>query len=150
MQLLTLTVVLLLLTAFGYRLGRSRALATASGNPRLLHSLPSYHGYYVAMWCGLPALVLIAAWLALEPTILHWLVMSSLPADLQGMNEERLALVYNEVRNVARHGHPPSMPAVGEAAQHYNSMRHTMFFAVAAAALALAVAALAYAHRRIH
>lgn len=150
MQLLTLTVVLLLLTAFGYRLGRSRALATAGGNPRLLHSLPSYHGYYVALWCGLPALVLIAGWLALEPTILHWMVMASLPAELQGMADERLALVYNEVRNVARHGHAPSLPAVGEAAQHYLAVRHTMFFAVAAAALALAVAALAYAHRRIH
>jgi len=150
MQLLTLMVVLLLLTAFGYRLGRSRALATADGNPRLLHSLPSYHGYYVALWCGLPALVLIAGWLALEPTILHWLVMSALPADLQGLTDERLALVYNEVRNVARYGHAPSLPAVGEAALHYNSIRHTMFFSVAAAALALAVAALAYAHRRIH
>ncbi|MGE4281950.1 MAG: phosphate ABC transporter permease subunit PstC [Magnetospirillum sp.] len=150
MQLLTLMVVLLLLTAFGYRLGRSRALATASGNPRLLHSLPSYHGYYVALWCGLPALVLIAGWLALEPALLHWMVMSSLPVDLQGMADERLALIYNEVRNVARYGHTPSIPAVGEAAQHYNAVRHTMFISVALGALALAVAALAYAHRRIH
>lgn len=150
MQLLTLMVVLLLLTMFGYRLGRSRALATASGNPRLLHSLPSYHGYYVALWCGLPAILILAAWLALEPSILHGMVMASLPADLQGLPDERLALVYNEVRNVARYDHVPSTAAVGDAAQHYNSLRATMFFAVAAASLALAVAALAYAHRRIH
>ncbi|CDK97774.1 Phosphate ABC transporter, permease protein PstC [Magnetospirillum gryphiswaldense MSR-1 v2] len=150
MQLLTLMVVLLLLTTFGYRLGRNRALASASGNPRLLHSLPSYHGYYVALWCGLPALFVIIGWLMLEPAILHGTVMSSLPADLQSLPEERLALVYNEVRNVARHGHVPSNAAVGEAAQHYTSLRTTMFFSVAVASLAVAVAALAFAHRRIH
>ena len=150
MQLLTLMVVLLLLTMFGYRLGRSRALATASGNPRLLHSLPSYHGYYVALWCGLPAVFVLVGWLVLEPSILHGMIMASLPADLQGLSEERLALVYNEVRNVARYGHVPSIAAVGDAAQHYNNIRATMFFSVATLALVLAVAALAYAHRRIH
>jgi phosphate transport system permease protein len=150
MQLLTLMVVLLLLTTFGYRLGRNRALASASGNPRLLHSLPSYHGYYVALWCGLPALLVIVGWLMLEPAILHGTVMASLPTEMQDLPEERLALVYNEVRNVARHGHVPSTAAVGEAAQRYTSLRTTMFFSVAVASLAVAVAALAFAHRRIH
>ncbi|CAA7614726.1 phosphate ABC transporter permease subunit PstC [Magnetospirillum sp. UT-4] len=149
MQLLILMVVLLALTTFGFRLGRGRAIAASGNNPRLLHSLPRYHGYYVALWSGLPALFLIAAWLMLEPSLLHSAVMSALPADLQGLSEERLALVYNEVRNVARYGHVPSTDAVGQAAAGYIGVRDTVFLSVAALALALAVAGLAFARKRI-
>ena len=33
-----------------------RALAKSDGSLARLHSLPHYYGYYVALWCGLPAL----------------------------------------------------------------------------------------------
>lgn len=150
MQLVTLTVVLLLLTSIGYRLGRRKALASAGGNPRTLHSLPRYHGYYVALWCGVPAFLLICAWLALEPAVLHQLVLASLPADMQAMESDRLELIYNEVRNVAKIGLPPSSPAVAQAATHYTDLRGTMFVAMAALALALAVGGLAWARSRVH
>ncbi|MBF0324425.1 MAG: phosphate ABC transporter permease subunit PstC [Alphaproteobacteria bacterium] len=149
MTLFILTVVLLALTVLGYRLGRGRALAVVEGHPRQLHSLPSYHGYWVALWCGLPALAVIMAWLAFEPALLHALVLAALPAELQALSDERLALVYNEVRNVARHGHPASSAAVAEAARHYASLRQILFISVATGALALAVAGLAHARARI-
>ena len=149
MNLLVLTLVLALLTVLGYRLGRSRALVAAGGHPSRLHSLPSYHGYWVALWCGLPALTILAAWLALEPALLHALVVAALPADLISLSDERLALVYNEVRNVARYGHAPSSDAIGQAAERYAAIRQTLFFAAAGAALALAVAGLTWARTRI-
>ena len=50
-----------------YMFGRRRASAlTAAAGPGL-HSLPGYHGLYVALWCGVPALVILALWLSLEP-----------------------------------------------------------------------------------
>ncbi|TRO96257.1 phosphate ABC transporter permease subunit PstC [Glycocaulis profundi] len=51
---------LLVLTAAGFLLGRRRALAAGQGRAAGLHSLPDYYGYYVAMWTGAPALVLLA------------------------------------------------------------------------------------------
>jgi phosphate transport system permease protein len=150
MQLLTLTVVLLLLTSIGYRMGRRKALVTAGGNPRLLHSLPRYHGYFVALWCGLPAFLVVAGWLAAEPTLIRHLVEQSLPADTLNLGEERLNLLYNEVRNVARYGMAASSPVVEAAAQRYGELRATLFAAIAALALALASGGLAYAYRRIH
>jgi len=150
MQLLVLSLVLLALTALGYRLGRGRALAVIDCHPRHLHSLPSYHGYWVAMWCGLPALLVLAGWLMFEPSLLRALVMSALPAELAGLPDERLALVYNEVRNVARYGHSASSAAVADAARHYASLRQTIFAAAALAALSLAIAGLVYARSRIH
>lgn len=150
MQLLILTVVLLTLATLGYRLGRGRALASTGGNPRLLHSLPSYHGYYVAMWCGLPALLLVVAWLALEPSVVRLLVMSSLPADVQMLPEERLALLFNEVRLVASFGKAPSTPAVGMAADQYLSLKQLSFAAMAVVSLVAAVLGLTAAQRWIH
>ena len=149
MQLLTLTVVLLLLTSIGYRMGRRKALATAGGNPRLLHSLPRYHGYFVALWCGLPALLVVVTWLTAEPALVRHLVEAGLPADTLALGDERLNLLYNEVRNVARYGMAPSSPVVEAAAQRYGEMRATMFAGIAALALALASGGLAYAYRRV-
>ncbi|HSV27983.1 MAG TPA: phosphate ABC transporter permease subunit PstC [Candidatus Omnitrophota bacterium] len=145
MQLLTLTAVLLLLTAIGYRLGRGRALALADGRPRNLHSLPRYHGYYVAMWCGVPALLIVTAWLALEPSVIRHLVLTSLPAELQAASGERLALVFNEVRLVANFGKTASDPAIATAAEHYAGLQRIGFAAMTALALAAATGGLAYA-----
>lgn len=150
MQLLTLTVVLLLLTSIGYRMGRRKSLATAGGNPRLLHSLPRYHGYFVALWCGLPAFLVVATWLAAEPALVRHLVEAGLPADTLALGDERLNLLYNEVRNVARYGMTASSPVVEAAAHRYSELRTTLFAAIAALALALASGGLAYAYRRIH
>ena len=44
-----LVVLLLALSAAGFYWGRSRALQSAGGDARELHSLPSYYGYHVAL-----------------------------------------------------------------------------------------------------
>ena len=49
----------------GYRTARSFAAA-----PGDLHSLPSYHGAFVAIWVGVPALVLVLLWLSLQGNVL--------------------------------------------------------------------------------
>lgn len=150
MSLILLTIVLLGLTAFGFGTGRRKALAVAGGNPRLLHSLPNHHGYLVGLWCGLPALLIIAAWLACEPTVLRLLVLASLPPDLASLPAERLGLIYNEIRNVAYNGNEASGPAIADAAHHLLSLRQTLFAAVAVFALGLSVSGLAWARARIH
>ncbi|WP_300544571.1 phosphate ABC transporter permease subunit PstC [Maricaulis sp.] len=52
---------ILVMLAGGFYAGRSRAIAAVSGNTVGLHSLPNFHGYYVAIWTGLPAFLLLAA-----------------------------------------------------------------------------------------
>ncbi len=46
---------LLVLIAGGFYVGRARAVRSAGNGLAGLHSLPNYHGYYVALWTGLPA-----------------------------------------------------------------------------------------------
>jgi phosphate transport system permease protein len=60
----------LVVAAFAaYVLGRRDALAAAGGAPGVLHSLPGYHGAYLALWCGVPALVFAGVWSALASRI---------------------------------------------------------------------------------
>jgi phosphate transport system permease protein len=57
--LLLLVAGLLALSAAAYRLGRGKALRLRAGD-RKLHSLPAHYGAYVALWCAIPALAVVA------------------------------------------------------------------------------------------
>ncbi|MFM1891048.1 MAG: hypothetical protein RLZ44_125, partial [Pseudomonadota bacterium] len=54
MHLSVLIIILLSLVAVAYQLGRRRAVTVVGGRERVpqLHSLPSYHGFYAALWAG--------------------------------------------------------------------------------------------------
>src|SRR5512134_3994489 len=121
MQILTLTATLLVLTVIGFYFGRGRALATASGRLRNLHSLPSYYGYYVALWCALPALLILTAWVVGEQQIVRSLLVSSLPEAARSLPPDRLDLLLNDIRNVGSgNGSNESVdPGLRQAADRY-------------------------------
>ncbi len=149
MSSLILVAALLLITSLAYHLGRGKAMAVAVAGGRRLRSLPRYHGYYVALWCGMPALVLLAAWAAFEPMVLDQLVMAALPDQMRTLPADRLGLLANEIRLVALHGHPASSASVAEAARHFGELRGTAFMAMAVLALTLAIAGLTWGRGRI-
>ena len=103
MQMITIAT-LLVLTAIGYTLGRQRAVATVGGRRRELHSLPSYHGLHVALWCALPSLVLVLLWVILEPHILQALIIANLPPELAAKPANELGLILNDIQNIANSG----------------------------------------------
>ena len=148
MQTLTLAVVLLLLSSFAFRLGRKRAFAVSAQAPRSLHSLPSYYGSWVALWCGLPAFAVLIAWLVLEPTVVRELVVADLPAAMQTLPVERLDVLINEVRNAAE-GHPTANADLAAAADRYIHLRQIGFAAIAALSVTIALAGTAFAYTRI-
>ncbi len=150
MQPAYLVLVLLLLSGLGYVMGRSRAVGAAGGRAQALHSLPAYHGLYVALWCGVPSLLIFALWQLAEPHVLQRIVLSSIPGagDLPA---GELGLLANEVRNVAAGLSPAGQaePAIVAAAERLGALRMTSFAALAVAALAAAIGGLAWGWRRI-
>ena len=142
---------LLVLTFIGFHLGRRRAVATVGGKSGRLHSLPSYHGLYVALWCGIPALALLAIWMIAEPHILEAIVLNELPADRAALPDAQLDLLLNDIRNLADGNAVPaaSDPLLVAAAERLTSLRATGYAALAVAALAVAIAGLAIGRRRI-
>ncbi len=101
MSTTALIVALLVIAALGYRLGRGRALGLVD-DPRRLDSLPGYYGSYVLLWCLLPALLVLALGLALEPPALDRLVVGGLPAEVGELPAERLELFLNDAKNLSR------------------------------------------------
>src|SRR3546814_8161059 len=73
------------LGAIGWVSARARASAFAgpvSGSSREArpHSLPNYHGWYVAVWAAGPALLLLAVWSFVQPSLIYGDVIASIPA----------------------------------------------------------------------
>ena len=69
---------LLVLTAVGFLVGRRRALAAGADGRVRLHSLPNYHGYYLAIWTGAPALILLALYGVMGSNLTNALTLGEL------------------------------------------------------------------------
>ncbi|WP_420002833.1 phosphate ABC transporter permease subunit PstC [Arenibacterium sp. LLYu02] len=95
-----LVLILIALSVAGFFLGRNRALVSANGNTKDLHSLPSYYGHNVALTALVPALALLAIWLLVQPVIIESRVSSMIPEEsiAEGSN---ISLVMSDVRRVA-------------------------------------------------
>ncbi|MEM7406871.1 MAG: phosphate ABC transporter permease subunit PstC [Pseudomonadota bacterium] len=149
----SLIVTLLALSSAAYWFGRRRAIASVgpSRPTSVLHSRPTYHGTLMALWCALPALVVVSLWLLFEAHIITGLVVNALPESLQALPPERLGLLLNDVRNVAAgntFGGTPE-PAISAAAVHYNALYARSADMLTGAALSIAVLGALWLRQRI-
>ncbi len=137
-----LLMILLTLSGGAFYFARRKALALAGGSVKL-HSRPSYHGALALLWCALPALLVYAAWIALEPRIVTQLVVQELPEAIRHQPPARLDLVVNEIRNVAHgvQGSADVAPAVARAAARYRSLSDASRAAMAVVLISGAAAA---------
>ena len=151
MQLTILATAVLALTVLGFYFGRRRVLAASGKELRRLHSMPAYHGWYVALWCALPALLVLILRLALEGRILEGLVVSHLGPEMATLSSDAMSLFLNDVRNLAA-GDAISRdadPALRAAADRYLSLKMTARASVLVIGLAVAGTGLAWGWRRV-
>ncbi|CTQ50712.1 phosphate ABC transporter permease subunit PstC [Jannaschia donghaensis] len=95
--------ILLILAALGivaFYVSRARAIGSVDGDARRLHSLPIYYGLNGAMTALVPALLLLAVWLVVQPTLLDRSILSDLP-DSAIPEGSTPGLVMGDVRRVA-------------------------------------------------
>ncbi|MCK7610928.1 phosphate ABC transporter permease subunit PstC [Roseibium sediminicola] len=100
MSLFWLIVIVLAIAVAGYVVGRARALASAGGDMRILHSLPSYYGSNVAMKTAVPAFLILVVWLLAQPFYINGTVSQMIPESAVGEGSS-LGLVMAEVRRAA-------------------------------------------------
>ncbi|WP_299294409.1 phosphate ABC transporter permease subunit PstC [uncultured Tateyamaria sp.] len=100
MSLSWLILVVLAIAAMGYVMGRARALKSAGGDSRALHSLPVYYGTNVAMWAIVPAFAVLLVWLLAQPIFVNSRVLASL-SDITVADGSSMGLVMSDVRRVA-------------------------------------------------
>lgn len=121
MQATTLLLVLLVFAFVAYQMGMRRSVAIVQGSVRQLHSLPSYYGFFTALWVFLPPFFIFAIWSFFEATIITNLVIGALPAELAALPDDRLNLLVNDIKNLVG-GNIVSgdvTPEIRAAADHY-------------------------------
>jgi phosphate transport system permease protein len=153
MSMSALVLVLLALSAAAYFLGRQRSLALAgrAGGLRNLHSLPTYYGFYTALWCGLPALAVLGVWGMFQSTIVTELLVRDLPVELRELPPDRLGLVINDIRNLVT-GSAVShqvTPEIQVAAEHLRELRSTAYAALTVIVLAFGIGGGTIAWRQV-
>ena len=98
--MLWILLALAFLGTIGFVLGRQRAIASADGDARLLHSLPVYYGTNVTLLTLIPALLVLGVWLIVQPIFIDNAVLQTLPPEMvaEGGN---IDLAMTEVRRLA-------------------------------------------------
>ena len=98
--LLPLLIVIAALAASGYVWARHRALASAGGDSRGLHSLPSFYGYNAVLLTAVPSLLLLLLWLLLQPMLLQAQVSDMIPPEAVAEGST-INLVMSDMRRLA-------------------------------------------------
>jgi phosphate transport system permease protein len=111
----------------GFYAGRARAYKFRADGA-VLHSLPGYHGYYVALAIIIPMVALFIFWSAVEPKLLETQALDALPQAFQPMDELSRATRVREIQNVAAGQSfteiAPEVRAVGEDYAHSLELSH--------------------------
>jgi phosphate transport system permease protein len=155
MSLSAVFLLLIGLATIAYFFGRARAAAFAmpTGGGRnigAVHSRPNQHGWFVTLWALVPALLLVAAWSAVDDAFIADRVIESLPADARPQSDLERAAFLGEVEGLVKGEIDAAFdPNAEAAAKTYASVAASTHLIVGGLAAALALAGLAFAITRV-
>jgi phosphate transport system permease protein len=90
----TIALLLLGLGLVAWLAARAKAMAFAAPGKTRVHSLPAYHGWYVALWALVPAGIALAIWTQVSGGLIYQSVMASPEAAaLPGFGMQRSAIL---------------------------------------------------------
>ena len=93
----------LIIALISYWLGIKRAITVAGGvqHTRQLVSLPSQYGLLTAFWCGLPAILFLLIWSAIEASIVDSLLIQQVTLSLDAATQQNMSLLVNNIKILA-------------------------------------------------
>lgn len=100
----------------GWVFGRARANRYIVSGRSSLNSLPNYHGWYVALWAAAPAIVFVAIWASIAPSLGSHEVLTDPLAQTLPQDSFSRAAILSEARNLA---HNPNAQVFNQAAQKF-------------------------------
>ena len=95
-----LSLIVLVLSAIGYVFARARALQSAEGNARALHSLPSYYGQAAVLFTAVPAFLLMMIWLLIQGPMIEARIIGQLGSTIAA-DATAAKLAMSDVRRIA-------------------------------------------------
>ncbi|MFK7868880.1 MAG: phosphate ABC transporter permease subunit PstC [Roseobacter sp.] len=100
MSVFWLSLFVILISAAGFVLGRARAMQSAGGDRRVLHSLPNYYGSNAFMKAVVPAFGIMILWLLVQPLVIQNSIAGMIP-DAAIADDANIGLVMSEVERTA-------------------------------------------------
>ena len=96
------------------------------------------------MWCGIPAIVVYAAWLAVEPSIITGMVLNGLPDEIRSLPDGRLNLLLNDIQQPGgrKHRFRGIRSDDSAAADRYSQLKQISLTSLAVASVSLSLLAL--------
>ncbi|UXD89162.1 phosphate ABC transporter permease subunit PstC [Thalassolituus hydrocarboniclasticus] len=144
----SLIIAVLILLGGAYLLGRNRARAIASQGMRL-HSLPTHYGALMALWTGLPPLLLLLIWSLAEAPVIDHLLIAQLPEAIQQGSPSDIQLAISKVHNLAIGSGISAAPELEPAVRHLIELQERTLLLHSGMVLALALLGIALTWRRI-
>ena len=146
--------VLLALVAVAYQIGlrKSLSLSGKGNNSAILHSRPGYYGALVALWCGIPAFLILLVWNIVEPSILQHYILQNVPATIaSGLDEAGVNVLVDRVQAIASGFGVTDTPAAYElaAAQQLSNIQQIGNYAKFAVVICVAIGGLLWAKKKI-
>lgn len=146
--------VLLALVAIAYQIGlsKSRNLAGKGNNSATLHSRPGYYGALVALWCGIPAFLILIIWNLVEPSILQHIIFNNIPVSVSStLDAAGRDVLTSRVQAIASGFGVTDQPAAYEvaAAQQLAKFQTIGSFAKLAVVISAGLAGLVWAKRHV-
>lgn len=147
---LTLFGLLAVIAAACFIAGRSRSIALAGANFAGLHSLPAYHGAWLAILTAGPALLVLTVWSIAAPHFLRPMLMERFAAHTGALGRAQLDGFWRDVQAIAFGGTAGIRDAVREeAASVYAALAQTSSLMMMALMAAVAMAGFVVAWKAI-
>jgi phosphate transport system permease protein len=130
--------------------GSRRAYALAGDRISSLHSRPSYHGVYLAIWTAVPGIILTLLWAVLSPKVEDNIVRGQFAeqlADLSAPQQQAFIRDARALANNVTYGTPS--PEKEAAAEVFRSLSATSTLVLTIVLAVLVIAGFAWAIRRI-
>ena len=105
---------LALFSSVAFMLGRGRAVKTAGGVARVLHSLPGYYGTYAALWAGVPAALLLLLGAMFGGRVEDAMLQAQRPAVVRALAVDRQAVFFSDAQAIASGIAPSEIAYEGE------------------------------------
>ncbi len=125
MSSVKLIAILLLICLGFYFFARQRfaLIAQADAVSKRPYSLPKYYGYYAALCCGIPAIIVLALWQAIAPAIIEGSISDLIPQEIIAQGESATQLYLNEVINLSgQNFSSPNDKTKADLANRYNQV----------------------------
>lgn len=149
MNFSSLLIIVIIVLGGAYFVGRNRA-RTISNQGMRMHSLPDHYGTLMALWTGVPALILLLTWHLLEAPVINYLLIAQLPADIQTADSATIQLAISKVYNLASGAGIAADPSLIPAIEHLSALNERTLLLNSGIALSLCLICFVVTYRRIN